>query len=204
MNVQTNEVTRTAQGVSSCGFCSQPLFGPVAYCPYCGKANLAPTVRQPEDRHQPEKVVADGRENLAMPTGAPGWRDDGEPHSASRRRPLPSPPAFDQDLPTGRDAAAPSQMTRTRLVLLFTIAAGIGALLFWMLVKLPAPRTNVGASPQPPISAPAVAPPRPSPVPSAAQAPSVPARTDTAAPPQSNRSPLCSPASERAGLCKSQ
>ena len=70
MNVQTNELTRTAQGVSSCGFCSQPLFGPVAYCPYCGKANLATTVRPPEDRPEHEKFIADGQESRGMPGGA--------------------------------------------------------------------------------------------------------------------------------------
>ena len=218
MNAQTNELARSAQGESSCGFCSQPWFGSVAYCPYCGKPSFASINRQPDDRPQGEKAVATGQGNLGMPAGEFDWREDEPAHKESRRKPLPGLPMFGKNLPTGRDGAAPSPMNRTALVLLFIAAAGVGALLFWMLVKLPAPRTDAGASPQAPISTSDMESPRPKPSASAAQVPSIPARTGTAVPPlspprrtdaavpppQPNRSALCSAANEAAGLCKSK
>lgn len=107
--------------------------------------------------------------------------------------------------PVERDRPTPSQLNKTALALLFkTVVAGVSALLlFWMVVKLPAPKTNEGASPQLPISTSGIASPRLGPSTSAAQVPSIPRRTDTKVPPQSNRS-LCSVANEAAGLCKSQ
>jgi len=94
--------------------------------------------------------------------------------------------------PVEWDRPTPSQLNRTASTLLFkTVAAGVSALLLlWVVVNLPAPRTNEGASLQPSSSA--------------AQAPSIPPRTETVAPPQSNRSSQCSAAHEAAGLCKSQ
>jgi hypothetical protein len=216
MNLQTNEWARSAQGESLCGSCSQPWFGSVAYCPYCGKPSFASTNRQPDAPHG-EKAAASGQGNLGIPAGELPPREDEPSHKESRRKPLPGLPIFGRNSSAGRDRAVPSQMSRRAMALLFTVAAGVGALFFWMLVKLPAPRTEAGAPPQPPISTPGTAFPTQGPPTSAAQVPPVSARTDTAGPPpslprsaetavprQSNRSALCSSANEAAGLCKSQ
>jgi hypothetical protein len=136
--------------------------------------------------------------------------------------PLQGVPISGETPPGKRDRPTPSQLNKTASTLLFTtVVAGVcGLLLLWMLVKLLAPKTNEGASPQLPVSSSGIASPRPGPSTSAAQVPSIPPRTDTAVPaadpavrqqergaaqaaPQSNRS-LCSVASEAAGLCKSQ
>jgi len=114
-------------------------------------------------------------------------------------------PQIEEALASGQ-RPTPSQLNKPALTLLFkTVVAGVSALLlFWMVVKLPAPRTNEAASPQLPISTSNIASPMRGPSTSAAQVPSIPLRTDTAVPPQSNRRSLCSVANEAAGLCKSQ
>lgn len=231
MNAQTNELSRPAQGERLCAFCSQPWFGPVAYCPYCGKPSVGSPHRQPNDRPHPEKAVASGQEDVGMPAGEFQWREGESSHKESRRKPISGLPIFDKDPPTapagpaepteptGRSAATPSRMNRTAVALLFTAAAGAGALLSWMVLKLPAPKTDAGASVQLPAPGPGMASPRPGPSTGAAQVPSIPARTAPAVPPQvpsipartdapvpppPNRGSLCSAASEAAGLCKSQ
>jgi len=228
MNIQAKESARVAQGQSLCGFCSQPWFGPVAFCPYCGKPSVASTHRRTDKLPQGEKAVAGGPGSFAMPTGELHRREDESlqpsppSHMESRRKPLPGLPPLGKEPPAGRDSMAPSQMNRTVLALLFTVAAGVGALLFWMLLKLPAPNADGRSTPQLPISSSDRASPKPE--------PSTPARTDTAAPsrsppprtkapvpprplprradtaasPPANRSALCSAANEAAGLCKSQ
>ena len=229
MNVQTNELTRSAQGVSSCGFCSQPWFGSVAYCPYCGKPGLA-SAKRPGDARRDAKAAAGDKGNFGTPTGTLPWRDDEPSHRESRRKPLAGLPAFDKELPAGQDSAASPPINRTVLALLFIAAAAVGALLLWMVFKLAAPKPDTGAPPQPPISASETPPPAPGPSTDAAPVPSTPAptgaalppptparraetaappptpapRAETAIPPPSNSGALCSPASEAAGLCKSQ
>lgn len=99
---------------------------------------------------------------------------------------MPAQPAVEWDSP------APSQPDRTASTFLFkTVVAGVSALLLlWVAIELPATRANQKASPQLAVSTSGIAAP-------------VPPRTETVAPPQPSRSPLCSAASEAAGLCKS-
>jgi hypothetical protein len=215
MNVQTNKLAQAAQGERLCGSCGQPWFGSVAYCPYCGKPSFAPANRQPDARPQDEKAVARGQGDLGISPGEFHLQEDEPSPTESRRKLIPDLPIFDKDLPAGQDKAPPSPINRSVLAILFTVAAVVGALLFWMLVKLPAPRTEAEAPSQLPISGTASPTPGPStgaapvrPVPArtetAAPPPAPPARTETAVPSPSTRGALCSPANEAAGLCKPQ
>ena len=88
--------------------------------------------------------------------------------------------------------------------LLFKAAVvAIGALLLWMADK-PAPKSDEGASAQPTATSAIASPGAGAGLPpGGAQLPSVPPPVEAAVPPPSN-SPLCSVASEMAGLCKSQ
>ena len=214
MNVRTNELARSAQGESSCGFCNQPLFGPVAYCPYCGKPGVASTSRQPDDRPRDEKAVATGQGNPGMPPGAFPLREDEPPRNESRRKPGAGLPIFGTNAPAGPDVAAAPEVNRTTLTALFITAAAVGALLLWVVFRMLAPTTDPEAPAQLPGSTSGVA---PAPATSAAQAPPIPARTDTAVPrppvpartetavpSPSSRNALCSAANEQAGLCKPQ
>lgn len=85
-----------------------------------------------------------------------------------------------------------------------TVIAGVTALLLlWIVPKLLAPKTSEEASPPPPIASSGIASPAHGPLTSAAQAPSMPVRTERAAPPRSSKPP-CSAAHQAAGLCISQ
>ncbi|NPC55888.1 hypothetical protein [Caenimonas soli] len=165
MNVQMNKWAQSARGENLCGYCLQPWFGLVAYCPYCGrKPSFATISQEPDDLPQRDEVVASAQRTLEMPSGELPW------------------------------------------ALLFkSVIAGVAALLLlWIVPKLLAPRTSEEASAHPPVSTAGIAPPPTrSAVMGAAQAPSMPLRSESAVPPRSSRPP-CSVAHEKAGLCKSQ
>jgi hypothetical protein len=226
MNVQTNKLAQSARSESLCGFCGRQWFGSVAYCPYCGcKTNL--TTQEPDDLSRRDEALAT-EGILAIPAGELDRQEPkSAPQSTSRQinaesvAPLQGVPISGEPLPVKRDRATPSQLNKTATLLFKTVAAGVSALLlFWIMVKLLAPETNEGASPQLPIATSGIASPGPAPSTSAAPVPSIPLRTDTAVPaaepaarqlerdaaqaaPPSLRS-LCSVANETAGLCKSQ
>ena len=209
--VEIDKVARSStRGESQCEFCGRPWFGLVAYCPYCGrKASVTAINQGPDDRLQGDAASASGEGLSGMPAGISGMPAGiaGMPAGISEM------PAGIARMPAGephRQAAkSPPKEPRATPLLFKILAAGVSLLLLlWMAVKLPAPKTTEEASPQPPISASSIAPPRRGASTSTAQAPSIPPRTDTAVPvpvpPQSNRSSLCSVANEAAGLCKSQ
>ena len=207
MKVQMKELAQSARGERECGVCGQPLFGLVAYCPYCGrKHGFTRTNLERDDHPQNDKALASGQGTLGMPAGELHSQEAKSPRKEPRGTPLQGVPIFGESLRGERNRPAPSQLNRTALTLLFkTVVAGIGALLlFWMVVKLTATKTNDGASPQLPISTSGIASPSQGPSTSAVQVPPIPLRTDTAVPPQTNRRSLCSVANETAGLCKSQ
>jgi hypothetical protein len=198
-----NKLAQSARGENLCEFCGRLWFGPVAYCPYCGHKSSFTTISQePDDRLQSGEASASGQITLGMRAGEMAK----SPRKESRGTPLQGVPVSGETLPGERNRPAPSQSNKTALTLLFkTVVAGVSALLLlWMVVKLPGSKTNEGASPQLPISTSGIASPRWGPSTNTAQVPSVPLRTDTAVPPQSNRRSLCSVANETAGLCKSQ
>ena len=205
--VPMNEPAQSARGgESACGSCGRPWFGLVAYCPYCGRKSSLTTIhREPDDRPPSDEASASGPGTLETLAGEPQRQEAKAPRKEPGGTPLQEVPVSGRDLTGERDRPTPSQLNETASTHRFkTIAAGASALLLlWMAVKLFAPGTNEGASPQLPISTSGIASPRPVPAPSAAQVPSIPRRTDTAVPPQSNRS-LCSVANETAGLCKVQ
>jgi hypothetical protein len=196
--VQANELARPARVGSACGFCGRPLFGAVAYCPYCG--------RKPSFTAIGDEVLESGTATRGMPAGGLHRPEARPPRKEPRATPVQGVPILGS-LPGERDSATPSQLNKTTVTLLFKIAAiGVSALLlFWMAVKLPGLMTHEGASPRLPISSSGVVSPMGSPSTSAAQkTPPVPQGTDIAPPPQANRRSLCSAAHEAAGLCKSQ
>lgn len=117
-----------------------------------------------------------------MQAGAFPLREDESPHNESRRKPGAGLPIFGTDVPAGPDVAAPSEVNRTTLTVLFIAAAAVGALLLWVVFKMLAPKADPEAPAQLPSSTSGVAPPSPAPATSAAQAPPVPARTETAVP----------------------
>jgi hypothetical protein len=190
MNVRMHQLAQSARSESVlCEFCRRPWFGLVAYCPYCGRMSSCFTTmnQQPDGHFQSDVALANGQASLGMPAG-----------QLQRQA--------STDLPVEANRPAPSQFNKIKSalpLLLKTAAAGITVLLlFWMVVKLPAPKTNERATPQLPISTSGIASPNQRPPTSAAQQPSIPLRTDTPVPP--NRTTLCSLAHETAGLCKSQ
>jgi hypothetical protein len=203
MNVRMNALAQSARAESLCEFCGRPWFGLVAYCPYCGRKPGFPTInKEPDDRFQTEGASA----------SRPGalWRPAGELHRQGAKSPRKEPPGMPlrgapvigqpQPSPAERNRPTAARLNKTALTLLFkAVVAGVGALLLlW-----PAPNTNEGASPQLPVTT-SGAYPRRGPATTAAPVPSIPLRTDSSVPPQSNRTPLCSVAHATAGLCKSQ
>jgi hypothetical protein len=209
MNVRMNQLARSARSESVvCEFCARPWFGLVAYCPYCGrKPSCFTTMKQePDDRLRIDEALPSGQAILGMPVGELPYLEVKPPRQEPRETPLQSVPLSGETLPVKWDRPAPSQLNRTASTLLFkTVVAGVSALLvFWLLVKLPAPKPNEGTSAQLPISTSGIASPGPGPSTSAAQVPSIPLPTDNAVPARSNKRSLCSVAHETAGLCKSQ
>jgi hypothetical protein len=207
MNVQMNQLAQPARAETLCEFCGRPWFGLVAYCPYCGrKASFTMISPEPDDRLQMDEALPSGQGTLRMPAGELHRQAAKPPRKEHRETPLQGVPILGETLPGERNRPTQSQLNkRAPALLLKTIVAGVAALLlFWMVFKLPAPKTNERASPQLPIATSEIPSPRPAPSTSAAPVPSIPMRTDTAVPPQSNRRSLCSVANEAAGLCKSR
>jgi hypothetical protein len=54
--VQINKLAQLASNESQCGFCGQPWFGLVAYCPYCGREpGFAKINQEPDDHPQSDE-----------------------------------------------------------------------------------------------------------------------------------------------------
>ena len=181
--VEIDKVARSsARAESKCEFCGRPWFGLVAYCPYCGRKASSKTINQgPGDRIQSDATLDATLASKQVTSGMPA----GELHHPEPK----SPPKEPRGTPL-----------RFKI-----LAAGVSVLLLlWLALKPPAPKATEGASPQLPISASGIASPRPGASMGAAQAPSIPPRTDAAVPPKPIGRLLCSEANEAQGLCKSQ
>lgn len=131
------------------------------------------------------------------------------PREEPREMPRQDVPISGETVLPERDKPTPLQPNKTNATLVLKIVAiGVSALLLsWGAVKLvPTLKLNERASPQPSVSSSGKVSPRQGPVTGAAPVPPVPARTETDAvpPPQSRSNSLCSPADEKAGLCKPQ
>jgi hypothetical protein len=177
--------------------------------------------QESDDRRQSDEALASGI--LGMPAGELQYQEAKSPRKEPRGTQLQGEPILGEALPRERKGPTPSQSSKKASTLLFkAAAAGLGVLLLlWTVVKLPAPKTDEGASPQLPKSTSGVASPSRGPSTTAAQQPPIPLRTDTAVPagdqtvrqqerdpaqaaPQSKSRPLCSVAHQTAGLCKSK
>lgn len=196
--VQMNELAQPAREGIECGFCRRPLFGLVAYCPYCGC--------KPDDRHQSHEALASEQAaDSGMPAGALHPQEANPPHKGPQGTPLQGVPALGRILTAEQDGLPSSPKKAASPLLLGTAIAGVGALLlFWMGVKLLAPDTDEGASPRRPVSSSGVVSSTRDPPTGATPVSSTPPGTDTALPPQPNSRSLCSVANETAGLCKAQ
>jgi len=208
MNVQTDELAELVQprrGESRCEYCGRPWFGLVAYCPYCGRKAGFTTVSEVSHPRleNDEALTSEQAASWVLPR-------EQRVHNAeslrkqSRTAPVEDMPGLVENLPGQRNVAARSRFNKPGFTLLLSIVVA-GALLVWLLVGLFASDEDERASPpvQRAITGRIESPPQ-TPVTNVAKPSPVPPSTDTSAPPEPSKSPLCSVMHERAGLCKSQ
>lgn len=201
MHLQPNMPAQATRGASACEFCARPWFGSVAYCPYCGCRPGFLTVNQDRNDLLPtDAALAAGPGTKKMPAGEL-HREDPEPRETPRQG-VPQPGEIPQVERIG--PTTPHRGKKASSLLFRTVVAGISAMLvFWIGVKLFAPKTEEAAVSRPPASTSGKVSPGPVPSTSAAPVPSGPPRTGKEVPPPSTNRSLCSAASEKAGLCKS-